>query len=77
MPAPKKGHYRVDTIRRPPHPYRGDEHETLEFVRTVASELTYKEAKRLQMSLYDKHGCGGPYLFWVVRGARKRKGETP
>lgn len=74
MPEQKKGHYRVDAIRRS-GTYRGDEHETYEVAWTAASGLTHKEAKRLQMALYDKYGLDGPYFFWPVKETGRKEAD--
>lgn len=72
MPAPKKGHYRVDAVRR-----SGAHGTDAEIVETMAGGLTYKEAKQVQAALYEKYGYGGPLFFRPVRETKKRKGGTP
>ena len=72
MPAPKKGHYRVDAVRR-----TGEHGTDAEIVETMADGLTSKEAKQVQAALYEKYGYGGPLFFRPVRETKKRKGGTP
>lgn len=69
--AARKGHYRVDAVRR-----SGEDGTEAETVETMASGLTYKEAKQTQKALYEKYGYGGPLFFRPVRETGRRKKEA-
>ena len=56
--AARKGHYRVDAVRRSGE--HGTEAETVE---TMASGLIYREAKQMQTALYESTDMVGRFSF--------------